>query len=117
MVELGANDALRGLPVAEPRTNLGHIIMLSEEAGAKIILLGIEIPVNYGPQYRDELRLMYRGLADKFNVPLLPFLLDGVADKPELMQPDGLHPGAAGQPHVLENVWTVLKPVMADLPD
>lgn len=117
VVELGANDALRGLPVGEPRANLARIIKLGRDAGAKVVLLGIEIPVNYGPRYRDVLRSMYRDLATKFNVPLLPFLLDGVAENPDLMQDDGLHPNAQGQPKVLANVWTVLEPVLANLPE
>ncbi|MEO7916948.1 MAG: arylesterase, partial [Dokdonella sp.] len=102
LVELGANDALRGLPISEPTRNLGTIIEHSRKAGAKVVLIGIEIPLNYGPQYRDRLRTMYRGLASDFNVPLVPFLLDGVALDPNLMQADGLHPTAAAQPQVLE---------------
>jgi acyl-CoA thioesterase-1 len=117
VVELGANDALRGLPIDEPRANLARIIELGRDAGAKIVLLGIEIPVNYGPRYRDVLRSMYRDLAAEFNVPLLPFLLAGVAEDPDLMQEDGLHPNASGQPKVLDNVWPVLEPVLDELPD
>lgn len=117
VVELGANDALRGLPVGEPRANLARIIELGRDAGAKVVLLGIEIPVNYGPRYRDVLRSMYRDLATEFNVPLLAFLLDGVAENSDLMQDDGLHPNAQGQPKVLANVWSVLEPVLANLPE
>jgi acyl-CoA thioesterase-1 len=117
VVELGANDALRGLPIGEPGTNLAQIIELAHGAGAKVVLLGIEIPVNYGPRYRDVLRTMYRDLAAKYDVPLLPFLLEGVAENPELMQDDGLHPNANGQPKVLDNVWPVLEPVLAGLPE
>ncbi|MBN8482421.1 MAG: arylesterase [Xanthomonadales bacterium] len=108
VVELGANDALRGLPVAAPRANLERIISLASAAGVRVVLLGIEIPVNYGPQYRDALRSMYRDLARDFNLPLVPFLLDGVALDPELMQADGLHPTAAAQPKLLDNVWPTL---------
>ena len=115
IVELGANDALRGLPISEPTRNLGTIIEHAGKAGAKILLVGIEIPLNYGPQYRDRLRAMYRGLATEFNVPLVPFLLDGVALNPSLMQADGLHPTAAAQPQVLETVWKVLEPMMKTL--
>ncbi len=109
VVELGANDALRGLPIAAPRENLARIITLGNDAGARVLLLGIEIPVNYGPQYRDALRAMYRDLARDFNLPLVPFLLDGVALDPELMQADGLHPTAAAQPTLLDNVWPALE--------
>ena len=105
LVELGANDALRGLPITEIRTNLSRIVKACRDADAKVILLGIELPINYGPQYRDTLRAMYRDLAAEFNVPLVPFLLAGVATDPKLMQDDGLHPLAAGEPKVLENVW------------
>jgi acyl-CoA thioesterase-1 len=110
IVELGANDGLRGLPLAEIRTNLKSILESTRAAGARSALLGVELPINYGPQYRDRLREMYRGLASEFNVPLVPFLLDGVALNPELMQDDGLHPKAEGEPKVLENVWAVLGP-------
>ena len=117
LLELGANDALRGLPLSAPRENLTRIIELSRKAGAHVVLVGIEIPINYGPQYRDGLRVMYRDLAEKFNLPLVPFLLDGVALDPVLMQDDGLHPTAAAQPRVLENVWPVLQRVLEPASD
>jgi acyl-CoA thioesterase-1 len=109
VVELGANDALRGLPIEQIRNNLDTIIKASRDAGAKVVLLGIELPLNYGPQYRTALREMYRDAAREFNVPLVPFLLDGVAQDPKLMQDDGMHPLAAGEPKVLDNVWPTLK--------
>lgn len=112
LVELGANDGLRGLPLAEIRANLTRILTANRAAGARSVLLGIELPINYGPQYRDGLREMYRDLAGEFNAPLLPFLLDGVALNPDLMQDDGLHPKAEGEPRVLDNVWPVLEPVL-----
>jgi acyl-CoA thioesterase-1 len=115
VVELGANDGLRGLPLAEIQANLEKILEAIRDAGARSVLLGIELPINYGPQYRDGLRKMYRALADKFNAPLLPFLLDGVALDPKLMQDDGLHPKAEGEPKVLANVWTVLEPALKSL--
>ena len=92
-----------------PRQNLTRIIELSRKAGARVLLVGIEIPVNYGPQYRDGLRNLYRDLATEFKLPLVPFLLDGVALDPELMQADGLHPTAAAQPRVLANVLPTLE--------
>jgi acyl-CoA thioesterase I len=115
IVELGANDGLRGLPLAEIRANLTRIIAASREAGAKVVLIGIELPINYGPQYRDGLRSLYRDLAGEFNLPLVPFLLDGVALDPDLMQDDGLHPRAEGEPRVLENAWKVLEPALKGL--
>ena len=112
LIELGANDALRGLPLSTPRANLSRIITLAVASGAKVLLIGIEIPINYGPQYRDGLRVMYRDLAAEFNVPLVPFLLEGVALDETLMQADGLHPTAAGQPRVLENVLPAVEKVL-----
>ncbi len=109
VIELGANDGLRGLPLAQIRTNLDAIIKSSRDAGAKVVVLGIELPINYGPQYRTGLRDMYRDVAREFNVPLVPFVLDGVAQDPKLMQDDGLHPLAAGEPKVLDNVWPALQ--------
>jgi len=116
VVELGANDGLRGLPLAQLRANLAKILEAVRGAGARAVLVGIELPVNYGPQYRDGLRELYRGLAGEFNVPLVPFLLDGVALDPALMQDDGLHPRAVAEPRVLENVWKVLEPALKALP-
>ena len=115
VLELGANDGLRGLPIAEIRENLVAMIRSIEATGASVVLLGIELPLNYGPQYRDGLRAMYRDLAGEFNLPLVPFLLDGVALNPDLMQDDGLHPKAEGEPKVLDNVWPVLEPALAKL--
>ncbi len=109
LIELGANDGLRGLPLTEIRANLAKLLTQVRETKARAVLVGIELPVNYGPQYRDGLRAMYRDLAGEFNVPLVPFLLDGVALDPALMQDDGLHPNAQGQPRLLDNVWPVLE--------
>jgi acyl-CoA thioesterase I len=108
LIELGANDGLRGLALKEIRANLLRLIQLSQAASAKVLLIGIELPVNYGPQYRDGLRNLYRDLASEFKLPLVPFLLDGIALDATLMQDDGLHPTAAAQPKVLENVWPTL---------
>jgi acyl-CoA thioesterase-1 len=115
ILELGANDGLRGLPLAEIRANLAHMIEACRAAGAAVVLVGIELPINYGPQYRDGLRSLYRDVAREFNLPLVPFLLDGVALDPNLMQDDGLHPNAEGEPKVLENVWPVLEPALRAL--
>ena len=115
LIELGANDGLRGLSIDEIRANLQRIMKACRDANAKIVLLGIELPVNYGPQYRTALRDMYRDAARNFNVPLVPFLLEGVAQDPTLMQDDGLHPLAAAEPKVLDNVWPVLQAAMPSL--
>lgn len=110
VIQLGANDGLRGLPIVDMRRNLAAMIEQSQQSGAKVALLGIMIPPNYGPRYTQEFRESYTLLADQYKLPLVPFLLEGVAGKNELMQEDGLHPTAAAQPIVLGNVWKVLAP-------
>ncbi|WP_045768378.1 arylesterase [Xanthomonas albilineans] len=112
VIELGGNDALRGLAPAELRANLERMIVLSRRAGAKVLLLGIDVPPNYGPAYRQRLRAVYADLAAQYRTGLLPFLLEGVALHPTLMQDDGLHPTAAAQSKVLDNVWSKLKPLI-----
>lgn len=112
VIELGANDGLQGLPLANLRTNLTSMVDVAQRAGARVLLLGIELPVNYGPQYRDGLRAIYADLARDKHVALVPFLLEGVALNPALMQEDGLHPTAAGEPIVLDTVWSGLKPLL-----
>jgi len=112
ILELGANDGLRGLPVKDIRANLAQMIDAVRRTGARTLLVGILIPPNYGPQYTKSLASMYETLAKEQNVPLVPFLLDGVALDKQLMQDDGLHPNALGQPRILENVWTRLQPLL-----
>jgi acyl-CoA thioesterase I len=112
VIELGANDGLRGLPLGELRGNLAAMVDAAQQAGAKVLLLGIELPVNYGPQYRDGLRAIYADLARDKHAALVPFLLEGVALNPALMQEDGLHPLAAGEPIVLDTVWPKLVPLL-----
>ncbi len=117
LLELGANDGLRGLPLALIRGNLERMIRLCEQAGARVLLLGIRLPPNYGARYADEFAALYPELEQKLHVPLVPFLLDRVALQPSLMQSDGLHPDAAGEPFVLENVWSALKPMLRQTRD
>jgi acyl-CoA thioesterase-1 len=112
ILELGANDGLRGLPLSEIGQNLAAMVKQCDGTGAKVLLLGIELPVNYGPQYRDGLRAMYARLAKESHAGLVPFLLQGIALHPELMQEDGLHPTEAAQPKVLDNVWPALAPLL-----
>ncbi|MBS0581241.1 MAG: arylesterase [Proteobacteria bacterium] len=112
VLELGANDGLRGLPVEGLRSNLEQMVRISRAAGAHVLLLGIRIPPNYGPRYGDQFAAVYPAVAEQNRLPLVPFLLHGVALNPELMQGDGLHPNAAGEPVVLENVWPQLKPLL-----
>jgi len=111
VIELGGNDGLRGQPVETLRANLARMIELSQQHGARVLLAGMQIPPNYGPAYTRALASVYPELAARFDVPLVGFLLDGVALHPELMQADGIHPNAAGQKIVFANVW----PVLADL--
>jgi acyl-CoA thioesterase-1 len=112
VIELGGNDALRGLAPAQLKANLDRMIVLSRQAGAQVVLLGIDVPPNYGPAYRERLRGVYAQLAEQYRLPLVPFFLEGVALHPDLMQADGLHPTAAAQPKVLDNVWPVLRKVV-----
>lgn len=112
VLELGANDGLQGLSLANLRDNLAGMIDAAQHAKVRVLLVGIELPVNYGPQYRDGLRAVYADLARSKQVALVPFLLEGVALDPALMQDDGLHPLAAGEPKVLETVWRPLQPLL-----
>ncbi len=108
LLELGGNDALRGLPVRETQANLKAMIDAVKRVGSKVLLLGIQIPPNYGAAYAQSVRAMYVTLAAEAQVPLVPFILEGFALDPNYMQADGIHPNAAGQPKVLENVWPSL---------
>ncbi len=112
ILELGANDGLRGLPVPAARENLGAMIRAAQERKARVLLVGIQMPPNYGPRYAESFAAMYPQLAQEHKVPLVPFLLEGVALDDRLMQADGLHPNAAGQPRLLENVWAHLLPLL-----
>lgn len=105
LLELGGNDGLRGLPLRESRTNLASIIRIIRKANADVILAGIQIPPNYGLDYAREFRDMYPELAKQFKLPPVPFLLDGIAENRDLFQPDGLHPNAAAQQRILDNIW------------
>ncbi len=115
-IQLGANDGLRGLPMAQIKDNLAALITTTQAAGSRVLLIGIELPVNYGPRYRDALRAIYAELATQYDTALVPFLLDGVALEPGLILDDGLHPNAEAQPRILENVWPVLEPMLSALP-
>ena len=112
VVELGGNDALRGLSPAQLRGNLEKMVVLGRQSGAKVLLLGIDVPPNYGPAYRERLRRTYVELAQAQGAALVPFFLEGVALQPGLMQGDGLHPTAAAQPRLLDNVWPRLEPLL-----
>jgi acyl-CoA thioesterase-1 len=112
VIELGGNDGLRGLPLTALRDNLQRAIKLAQASGAKVLLVGMMIPPNYGPRYAQEFRDVFANLARSNAIPLVPFLLDEVALKSEFMQDDGIHANARGQPRMLENVWPRLKPLL-----
>jgi acyl-CoA thioesterase-1 len=112
VIELGANDGLQGLSLPALRDNLSAMIDGAQKAKIRVLLLGIELPVNYGPQYRDGLRAVYADLAHARHTALVPFLLEGVALDPVMMQEDGLHPVASAEPRVLDTVWAKLQPLL-----
>ena len=112
ILELGANDGLRGLPIIEMQTNLSQMITQAKTAKAKVLLIGMKIPPNYGLKYNKAFTQMYVNISKQYQVALVPFLLEGVAEKPELIQADGLHPIAVAQPKLLENVWSTLEKML-----
>ena len=112
ILELGGNDGLRALPIAQMRANLVRMVDLASAAGAKIVLLGMRMPPNYGPEYTEQFRLCYSDLARDKKLSLVPFLLNDIALVPDLMQADGIHPNELGQPKLLVNVWPSLKPLL-----
>ena len=112
ILELGANDGLRGLPIAATKDNLMKMVQLAQSAGARVLLVGIRIPPNYGPRYTSEFAAVYPDVAKQYGLPLVPFLLEKVALDPALMQEDGLHPTARGEPLVLDTVWQGLEPLV-----
>jgi acyl-CoA thioesterase-1 len=112
VLELGANDGLRGLPIARARENLEAMIDAINASGSKTLLIGIQIPPNYGPQYANAFSAIYPALAKARQLPLVPFLLDDIALDRSLMQDDGLHPNDKGQPRVLDNIWPQLQKIL-----
>jgi acyl-CoA thioesterase I len=112
ILELGGNDGLRALPIAQMRANLVRMIDLASAAGAKVLLLGMRMPPNYGPDFTEQFRSSYSDLARDKKLPLVPFLLNDIALSPNLMQADGIHPNELGQPKLLDNVWPSLKPLL-----
>lgn len=113
VVALGANDGLRGLPLGQMRENLAIIVRAAQKSGSRVLLVGMKMPPNYGPQYTQDFEQTYVALARQFKCALAPFLLDGVAGKRELFLDDNLHPTAQAQPIILENVWRGLAPMLA----
>ncbi|HYL03758.1 MAG TPA: arylesterase [Steroidobacteraceae bacterium] len=116
ILELGANDGLRALPLTDLRANLAQMVQAVQAAGAHVLLVGIRIPPNYGPRYTEEFARVFPELAKQYHLPLVPFLLEKVALDPALMQPDGMHPNARGEAPVLETLWPYLKPLLKKKP-
>lgn len=112
IVEIGGNDGLQGLPLAAMKKNLSHIIAASKKRGALVLLLGIRLPPNYGPAYINLFHKTYQQVARQKQVVLVPYFLQGVAGKSELMQQDGIHPRVEGQMRMLDNVWPRLEPML-----
>jgi len=112
ILELGGNDGLRGLPVAQMRQNLASMIEQAQKAGARVVLVGMKMPPNYGPEYSGAFEATYGELAKRYKTALVPFLLEDFAEKQELFQPDRIHPNEAAQPLMMERVWKVLQPLL-----
>lgn len=112
IVELGGNDGLRGLPVAQMKANLGAIVERSKKAGARVLVVGMRMPPNYGPDYTKAFENAFAEVAKRYRVALAPFILDGFAEKPEYFQPDRIHPTAEVQPLIVERVWRGLRPLL-----
>jgi len=112
IIELGANDGLRGINPGITRTNMTRMVQNSQQAGAKVLLAGIKLPPNYGADYIEQFESMYADIAREYDTLLVPFFMDGVVFDPGLLQADGIHPNEKGQPVLLENVWQVLEPAL-----
>ncbi len=111
VIELGGNDGLRGMPPTNMQQNLSAMVEQSQEAGAEVLLLGMRIPPNYGVRYTQAFEQVFADISEKYDVALLPFVLDGIAGEADqsLMQSDGIHPTAEGQPLILDNVWPYIE--------
>jgi acyl-CoA thioesterase-1 len=112
VIELGANDGLRGLGLEQTRTNLERMVVAAKQSGARVLLLGMRIPPNYGPQYTEGFERNYRDLAEKHAVALLPFFLEPIATDRDAFQADNLHPVAEAQPKLRDHVWPALTPLL-----
>ena len=112
ILEFGGNDGLRGIPISASQANLEQMILVLGKPGSRVVLAGMTLPPNYGPDYIRSFERMYTTLAAKYKLPLIPFLLAGVAGSPELMQEDGIHPTAEGNSRVAANVLRYLEPLL-----
>lgn len=114
IIELGGNDGLRGISIQIMRDNLQRMVALSKQAGASVMLLGIRLPANYGPDFVNAFHQVYYDVSEAESVPLVPFFLEGVALDRALMQGDGIHPNDKAQPILRDNVWSMLQPLLAE---
>ena len=114
IIELGGNDGLRGFQPPVIRDNLSTMITASQDAGARVLLVGMQIPPNYGSRYTRLFADMYPELSDRYDTGLVPFFLDGIYNGDELMQDDGIHPTGEAQPQLLDNVWPHLEPMLTE---
>jgi acyl-CoA thioesterase-1 len=114
MIELGGNDGLRGFPPQVIRRNITRMIEQSQDMNASVVLVGMQIPPNYGERYTQAFAAIFPELAEDFNTSLVPFFLDGIYDQPDMMQDDEIHPTASAQGQLLDNVWPVLEPMLTD---
>jgi len=112
ILQLGGNDGLRGLPIDRMKHNLGAMIEQAKHAGARVLLVGMKLPPNWGPEYTEAFERTYTTLASTHGTALLPFLFDGLDDGPAHFLPDRLHPTEAAQPIILDTVWTPLRPLL-----
>jgi acyl-CoA thioesterase-1 len=112
ILELGANDGLRGLNLSQTRANLEHIIQRFMAGGATVILAGMKLPPNYGVEYTHAFHSMYVDLAKRYGLPFIPFFLQGVAAKAHLNQADGIHPTGAGYAIIVQNAWPIIEPLL-----
>jgi len=115
ILELGGNDGLRGQPVETTRDNLEGIIKACQLHGAKVLLIGMRLPPNYGTAYTQKFQSIYPELAKRYSLPLMPYMLEGFGHDPTMFQPDRIHPAAAAQPIILDNIWKTLKPLLGNL--
>ena len=112
IIELGGNDGLRGMPVAAMKKNLGDMVEQSRQAGARVLLVGMQLPPNYGPKYTGDFERAFAEVAKQHGATLLPFLFESFGSGRDLFQPDGIHPTESAQPVMLESVWKRLRPLL-----
>lgn len=114
VIELGGNDGLRGFPPQVIQSNLASMIEQVQDAGARAVLVGMQIPPNYGQRYTEMFANIYPTLSNRYNTALVPFFLDGIYNQEGMMQDDGIHPSEQAQGKLLDNIWPVLKPILTE---